>query len=840
MFDEYIHNYIFSGSLPENASTYVKREADDELYEALKQGNFCYVLNSRQSGKSSLRLRTMSRLCADGIECASIDLSSINIQSATQENWYADLITKLIDSFVLDLDFENWWNKKQLNSPLMRFTNFIEKYLLVEIKENIVIFIDEIDSVLSLDFPTDDFFAFIRSCYNQRVDNPEYKRLTFCLLGVASPNNLIQDKQRTPFNIGKAISLGGFKLDEIEPLERGLREKFSHSQAVIQEILNWTGGQPFLAQKLCQLMLDESEKEKPRNVEQVVKSRIIESWESQDEPEHLRTIRARILRNEERAGYLLELYQQIRLAELESAIQADNTIEQTELLLSGLIAKRKGKLNVYNAIYKQVFNKSWVDSELNNLRPYSESFRFWLASDGKDESRLLWGKALVDAEEWAKDKNLSYQDKQFLAASKEKEIQKKIAVEKRELQLVTEKKDREAVERRNLVLSEANHKAKQLIRNGIVVLVLTLFGAGTLGVLTAIEGKKALEVQKNVETIQKLSGLAGDLRDENLTTASDKALRKAGLSFRVKDLNLKQAMLMASISQAYQNLASKDFKYQEEAEYHYKKSLKYLNNNENNINSPERLQIQVLVKANEGKLLANKSTQQAINAYKEAYQTLKNNPQETNPLKKNQILTTEDIESVHRGLIQLSSNQNQEVWNSLKQHFYSKLKNYLSKKNWRKADLTTERLMLFIADREEKKYLDIPQIKNFSCEEFTKIDKLWVDSSIGKFGFSVQREMWELADNRLGVEESDWNKNDDKNYLRFATKVGRYNEDKKSYVSYIEYMQMVTGNPSKYAGGLPSLPGLPSWALQEDSLLPRKFLQVNRSFLALRSANCSE
>ena len=146
-FEECIHEYIFSGSLPENASTYVKRKADDELYEALQQGKFCYVLNSRQSGKSSLRLRTMSRLSETGVECASIDLSSINIQGATQENWYADLITKLIDSFVLDVDFENWWKKNQLNSPLMRFSNFLEKHLLVEIQEPVVIFIDEIDKI---------------------------------------------------------------------------------------------------------------------------------------------------------------------------------------------------------------------------------------------------------------------------------------------------------------------------------------------------------------------------------------------------------------------------------------------------------------------------------------------------------------------------------------------------------------------------------------------------------------------------------------------------------------------------------------------------------------------
>jgi AAA-like domain len=268
MVEELKTEYYFSGTLPEYVSTYVTREADKELLDALQKGKFCYVLNSRQSGKSSLRLRTMNRLSSAGVECASIDLSAIDIQSATQEKWYADLIVKLIDSFDLDVDFQQWWEKNQLNSSLLRFSHFLEKKLLVEIRENIVIFIDEIDSVLSLKFPTDDFFAFIRSCYNQRVDNPEYNRLTFCLLGVASPSNLIEDKQRTPFNIGKAISLKGFQLREVEPLQRGLEgKKFSNPQKVMQEILEWTGGQPFLTQKLCQFMVEESEQENPRTVE---------------------------------------------------------------------------------------------------------------------------------------------------------------------------------------------------------------------------------------------------------------------------------------------------------------------------------------------------------------------------------------------------------------------------------------------------------------------------------------------------------------------------------------------------------------------------------------------
>ncbi|MHC5829771.1 MAG: AAA-like domain-containing protein, partial [Nostoc sp.] len=111
-----------------------------------------------------------------------------------------------------------------LLSPVQRLGKFIETILLKTIAENIVIFIDEIDSVLSLLFNLDDFFAVIRDCYNRRADHPEYNRLTFALIGVSTPSDLIQDKRRTPFNIGQAIDLTGFQLPEAQPLAQGLAQ----------------------------------------------------------------------------------------------------------------------------------------------------------------------------------------------------------------------------------------------------------------------------------------------------------------------------------------------------------------------------------------------------------------------------------------------------------------------------------------------------------------------------------------------------------------------------------------------------------------------------------------
>jgi G3E family GTPase len=420
--------YQVGASLPVDAPSYVKRQADEEFYQKLQAGKLCYVLNSRQMGKSSLRVQMMQRLKTQGIACGVIDLTGIG-RKVTLEQWYGGIVYALVESFHLenrfDFDWLTWWQqKRQYLDAVTCLRAFITEILLVKIDQPIVIFIDEIDSVLSQDFSADDFFSLIRFFQNHRVDNPSLSRLTFALLGVATPSDLIRDKKQTPFNIGEAVELHGFELAEVEPLVKGLEDKFRNGKSLLAEVLYWTGGQPFLTQKLCQLIRNTEaeifDDSATQWVENLVRKHLIENWEAQDEPQHLRTIRDRLLNNKQRAGLLLGLYQNILISQ---QLQSNNSYEETELRLSGLIVKEQNQLKVYNRLYSSVFDVDWIKQELFKLRPYDESLNAWLASNRQDYSRLLQGKALRDALRWAEGKSLSDDDNQFLRASRELDIE---------------------------------------------------------------------------------------------------------------------------------------------------------------------------------------------------------------------------------------------------------------------------------------------------------------------------------------------------------------------------------------------------------------------------------
>lgn len=512
MISQDLPHYQVGGSLPPGTGCYVQRQADEDLYRALLRGEFCYVFSSRQMGKSSLRVQTMQRLRSAGVHCAAIDMAAIG-QQVEPEQWYASIAAALVSSFGLAVNLGTWWRERSQLPFIHRLEAFLETVLLAQVAQDIVIFIDEIDSVLALGFSVEDFFALIRACYNKRSQCLAFKRLSFALLGVATSADLVSDPMRTPFNMGRAIELTGFQFSEAQPLIAGLAAYITNADEVLQHILAWTRGQPFLTQKLCQMVVSEIQAPSraaegvlpsatrsripsfitPLTLEYLFHTRVIDNWEAQDDPAHLRTIRDRMLSNENKTSELLGLYQQILLSPNQGTatnyplfhhslqgIPLDGSREQIDLLLSGLVEKNQGYLQVKTPIYAAVFNLDWIEQHLAQLRPYAALLTRWLKSGCTDESRLLRGQALLDAQAWSVGKNLSDQDYRFLAASQ--------ALERREVQRNLEAdRAQEMVARLEL---ERQSTRRQRLLLGLVS--LGLFVAIAMGIVTFLQYRFAV------------------------------------------------------------------------------------------------------------------------------------------------------------------------------------------------------------------------------------------------------------------------------------------------------------------------------------------------------------
>jgi hypothetical protein len=98
---------------------------------------------------------------------------------------------------------------------------------------------------------------------------------------------------------------------------------------------------------------------------------------------------------------------------------------------------------------------------------------------------------------------------------------------------------------------------------------------------------------------------------------------------------------------------------------------------------------------------------------------------------------------------------------------YTQLQNLLKARKYKEADQETTRMILFVSRRDKEGWLDTKAIDSFPCQDLRTIDHLWVQNSSGRFGFSVQRQVY----NQIG---KDWEK--------FADQVGwRINGSWKSY-----------------------------------------------------------
>jgi len=361
--------YVTGGTLRRDAPSYVERRADLALYEELLAGNFCYALTSRQMGKSSLMVRTAARLREGGAAVAVLDLTAVG-QNLSPEQWYDGLLTRLGQQLGLEDELEDFWLDNERQGPLQRWTRALGEVVLARAPGRIVIFVDEIDAVRSLPFSTDEFFAAIREFYNRRTEQPELARLTFCLLGVATPSDLIRDARTTPFNVGRRIELTDFTEEEARPLAAGFGRAGQVGENLLRRVLYWTGGHPYLTQRLCLAVAEDAGVTSAAGVDRLCEELFL-SNRARERDDNLLFVRERLLRGGTDRAALLDAYARLRRGRRVPDDETDPLVRA--LRLSGIARAERGLLRVRNRIYEHVFDLAWVianmpDAELRRQR----------------------------------------------------------------------------------------------------------------------------------------------------------------------------------------------------------------------------------------------------------------------------------------------------------------------------------------------------------------------------------------------------------------------------------------------------------------------------------------
>ena len=349
----------------------VRQDVEDEIFRLRARGEYCNLMASRQVGKSSLIKKTALQLRDQGIRIVDMDIAGELGSPQDATTWYVGFLGKVVRDLRLNINIKDWWEQQQ-GTPNQRLLQFFREEVVLECQSAtlavkallshssdapVVIFVDEIDSTLKLPY-TDDFFTAIRTMYNDRASAPVYEKITFCLLGVATPNELIKDHRTTPYNIGQTFELRDFEStkDDLTPLIHTIADDPEQGKTIVNALLKWTDGQPYLTILLC----DDIRKQQitlPEEVDRFINEKF-NNLEMVKADAHFERIASFLNTRIPDQFAALELYKHILHGKKK---RDETTFTHIYLKLAGLVKRsHAGDLIVRNRIYEQIFNPDWV------------------------------------------------------------------------------------------------------------------------------------------------------------------------------------------------------------------------------------------------------------------------------------------------------------------------------------------------------------------------------------------------------------------------------------------------------------------------------------------------
>jgi AAA-like domain len=238
-----------SGPIPSDSPFYIDRPPLESLaFTKIQQpGCALRIRAPHQFGKSSLLNRILTHAVDQGYEKVCVDFQEADNQILSSLDrllrWFCINVSRQLG---LPASLPSHWNDGLGSKVSCKL--YFESYLLEQTYGPIVIALNEIDWVYKYPAVADDFLSMLRYWHEQARQNSTWRRVRFVLVQTSEVYGEVELKQ-SPFNVGLALSLPPFTLEQTQTLalRYGLNwTSEGGGQRELRLLYELLGGHPYL------------------------------------------------------------------------------------------------------------------------------------------------------------------------------------------------------------------------------------------------------------------------------------------------------------------------------------------------------------------------------------------------------------------------------------------------------------------------------------------------------------------------------------------------------------------------------------------------------------------
>jgi AAA-like domain len=230
--------------VPLDSPYYVQRgsiEADCET-EIRKPGALIRIRAPQRTGKTSLLHRLLTNAESAGYRTVRLNLR--NVEKNTLGNldkflrWFCANINRQLG---LDSQINDYWDE-EIGSKVS-CTGYMQSYILEELETNLVIGLDEIDTIFSYPDIAEDFLALLREWHEEAALEPSWQKLRL-VIAHATEVYISLNIYQSPFNVGLPIELPPFTAAQVTALAQ--QHGLTWTDQDTDRLMTLVGGHPYL------------------------------------------------------------------------------------------------------------------------------------------------------------------------------------------------------------------------------------------------------------------------------------------------------------------------------------------------------------------------------------------------------------------------------------------------------------------------------------------------------------------------------------------------------------------------------------------------------------------